>query len=99
MPHTPPPYPAEVRRQIGERVRAGRDPTDLAREFEPAAQAIRNRVVQADRTEGRREARAEILTAAEREELTRLRREVRHLRLKRDILSHAAAGRPVSGPR
>jgi hypothetical protein len=24
---------------------------------------------------------------------------VRHLRLKRDILSHAAAGRPVSGPR
>ncbi|GJE04410.1 transposase [Methylobacterium isbiliense] len=91
MPHTRPPYPAEFRRQIVELVRAGRDPTDLAREFEPSAQAIRNWVAQADRSEGRREAKAEILTAAEREELIRLRREVRQLRLERDILSKAAA--------
>ncbi|MFE1598749.1 transposase [Methylobacterium sp. ID0610] len=87
---------AEFRRQIVELVRAGRDPRDLARrdlarEFEPSAQAIRNWVAQADRTEGGRAAKAETLTAAEREELTRLRREVRQLRLERDILSKAAA--------
>ncbi|MGX7709582.1 IS3 family transposase [Methylobacterium sp. Gmos1] len=89
MPHTRPPYPAEFRRQIVELVRAGRDPTDLAREFEPSAQAIRNWVAQADKTEERREAKTETLTAAEREELIRLRREVRQLRLERDILSKA----------
>ena len=44
-----------------------------------------------DRAEGRREIRSESLTLAEREELTRLRREVRQLRLERDILSKAAA--------
>jgi transposase-like protein len=59
MPHTRPPYPAEFRRQIVELVRAGRDPTDLAREFEPSAQAIRNWVAQADKTEERREAKTE----------------------------------------
>ena len=95
MPKTRPPYPAEFRRQMVELVRAGRDPTDLAREFEPSAQAIRNWVAQADRQEGRRELRPAaadaILVAAEREELTRLRREVRQLRLERDILSKAAA--------
>ncbi len=91
MPKTRPPYAPEFRRQMVELVRAGRDPADLAREFEPSAQAIRNWVAQADRSEGRREDRSEVLTAAEREELTRLRREVRQLRLERDILSKAAA--------
>jgi hypothetical protein len=38
-----------------ELVRAGRDPEDLAREFEPTSQSIRNWVAQADRSEGRRE--------------------------------------------
>ncbi|GJE41226.1 transposase [Methylobacterium soli] len=68
MPRTRPPSPAEFRRQIVELVRAGCDPTDLAREFEPSAQAIRSWVAQADRTEDRREAKAETLTTAEREE-------------------------------
>lgn len=99
MPKTRPPYAPEFRRQMVELVRAGRDPADLAREFEPSAQAIRNWVAQADRSEGRREDRSEVLTAAERKELTRLRREVRQLRLERDILSKAAAqvshGRPA----
>jgi transposase len=36
-------------------VRAGRDPTELSREFEPSGQAIRNWGVQADGQEGRRE--------------------------------------------
>ncbi len=95
MPKTRPPYAPEFRRQMIELVRAGRDPADLAREFEPSVQAIRNWVVQADQQEGRRAAKPTAtetaLTAAEREELTRLRREVRQLRLERDILSKAAA--------
>ena len=42
MPKTRPPYAPEFRRQMVELVRAGRDPADLAREFEPSSQAIRN---------------------------------------------------------
>jgi transposase len=42
MPKTRSPYAPEFRRQIVELARAGRDPADLAREFEPSAQAIRN---------------------------------------------------------
>ncbi len=91
MPKTRPPYAPEFRRQIVELVRSGRDPADLAREFEPSAQAIRNWVAQADRSEGRREEKSEALTAAERDELVRLRRENKQLRLERDILSRATA--------
>jgi transposase len=71
-----------------ELVRAGRSPEELAKEFEPSAQAIRNWVVQADRDEGRR---SDGLTNAERSELARLRRENKQLRLEREILSKAAA--------
>ncbi|MGM0985336.1 MAG: hypothetical protein ACQEXG_18300, partial [Pseudomonadota bacterium] len=35
-------------------VRSGRDPRDLAREFEPSDQTIRNWVAQADRDDGGR---------------------------------------------
>ena len=91
MPKTRTPYSPEFRRQMVELVRSGRDPTDLAREFEPSAQAIRNWVAQSDRQEGRREEKDPGLTAAERGELTRLRRENKQLRLERDILSRAAA--------
>ena len=91
MPNTRPPYAPEFRRQIVELVRAGRDPSDLAREFEPSAQAIRNWVREADRGGGGPGGDARVLSAAEKEELVRLRREVRQLRLERDILSKAAA--------
>jgi transposase len=92
MPKTRPPYPAEFRRQMIELVRAGRDPADLAREFEPSAQAIRNWVAEADRQEGRREAAPPAaLTTAEREERVRRRRENKQLRQERDILSRATA--------
>ena len=67
-----------------ELVRAGRSPEDLAREFEPTAQTIRNWVAQADRDAGRR---SDGLTTEEREELRRLRRENRRLREEREILS------------
>ena len=82
------PYAAEFRRQMVELVRAGRTPEELATEFEPTAQSIRNWVAQAERNEGRRD---DALTTAEREELNRLRRENRQLRLEREILSKAAA--------
>ena len=83
-----PPYPPEFRRRMIELVRAGRSPEDLAKEFEPSAQAIRNWVAQADGDEGRR---SDGLTNAERIELSRLRKENKQLRLEREILSKAAA--------
>jgi len=91
MPKSRPPYSPEFRRQMVDLVRAGRSPDDLAREFEPTSHSIRAWVALADRSEGRREETAPGLAAAERDELARLRREVRQLRLERDILSKAAA--------
>ncbi len=73
---------------MAELARAGRSAEELAREFEPSAQAIRNWVAQADRDEGRR---GDGLTSAEREEVRRLRRENRRLRQEREILAKAAA--------
>jgi transposase len=81
-------YAPEFRRQMVELVRAGRSPEALAREFEPTAQSIRNWVAQAERDAGGGNGG---LTTAEREELNRLRRENRQLRLEREILSKAAA--------
>ena len=86
-----PPYSSEFRRQMVDLVRAGRDPEDLAREFEPTSQLIRNWVAPADRQEGRREEKGDSVTAAERDELVRLRRENKQLLVERDILSRAAA--------
>lgn len=82
------PYAPEFRRQMVELVRAGREPEELSREYEPSAQAIRNWVAQAERDGGRRE---DGLTTEEREELRRLRRENRQLREEREILKKAAA--------
>jgi len=53
MPKTHTPYPPEFRQQIIEMARAGRSPNDLAREFEPSAQAIRNWIKQADLDNGK----------------------------------------------
>lgn len=103
MPKSRPPYPAEFRRPMIELVRIGRDPNDLAREFEPSAQAIRNWVAEDDRSEGRRDAKPPPadpgLTTVERDELVRLRRENRQLKLEREpkiseanILSRATHG-------
>jgi len=91
MPKSRPAYSPEFRRQMVDLVRAGRSPDDLAREFEPSSHSIRAWVALADKQEGRREEAAPGLAAAERDELARLRREVRQLRLERDILSKAAA--------
>jgi transposase len=74
MPRTHPPYPPEYRQEIVELVRAGCSPEELSREFEATAQTIRNWLKQADLDEGRRQ---DGLTTAERQELARLRRDLR----------------------
>jgi transposase len=71
-----------------ELVRAGRGPDELAKEFEPSGHSIREWVRRADRDDGFRE---DGLSNGEREELKRLRREVRQLRQEREILAKAAA--------
>jgi transposase len=63
-------------------IHAGRTPGELAREYKCSAHAIRNWVRQAESYEGRRE---DGLTANEREELRRLRREYCQLREEREI--------------
>jgi transposase len=69
-------------------VRAERSPAELAEQFEPSEQCIRNWVKQADPDSGKRQ---DGLTSAEKEALGRLRREVRALREERAILARAAA--------
>ena len=66
-------------------------PTSLPARFEPTGQSIRAWVATADREKGRRGDAPFPVTSAERDELVRLRREVRQLKLERDILSKAAA--------
>lgn len=81
-------YPSQYRRQIVDLVRSGRSPEAVAREFEPSAATVRNWVRQADIDEGRR---SDGTTTRERDELGRLKRENKRLRLERDILKKAAA--------
>ena len=42
MPRSRPAYPPEFRQKLIELVHAGRSPEELAKEFEPSAQTIRN---------------------------------------------------------
>ena len=87
-----PPYPAEFRQQMIELVRAGRNPGELAREFGCNAQSIRNWAAQAAVDSGKPPRGKEAaLTSAEREELARLRRQVRQIQMERDILAKATA--------
>ena len=81
-------YSAELQEQLVRLVRAGRTPDQLAKEFEPSAQAIRNWVRQRELDEG---TRTDGLKTEEREELARLRRENARLKEEREILSKAAA--------
>jgi transposase len=70
-------------------IEGGRSITDVARDLDLTESALRQWVHQAqvDRGQGK----PGELTSAEREELQRLRREVKELRMDREILKHAAA--------
>ena len=70
---------------------AARAPAELSREFKCSAQTIANWGAQAARDEGRPLPGKEGLSSAEREELARLRRQVRQLQMERDILAKATA--------
>jgi transposase len=81
-------YAPEFRRQMVELVRAGRNPSELSREFGPTSWSIANWAKQAQRDAGRGDGG---LTTAEHQELIRLRREIKQLKIEREILSKAAA--------
>ena len=85
-----PAYPPEFRRQMVDLVRSGRTPEELSREFEPSAASIAGWV---RRTGADESTRPEVMSTAEREELARLRREVRQLRQERDILAKGEGDR------
>ena len=88
MPRSRPPYPPEFRAEAVRLVReGGRTPEDLARDLGCTGQTIRNWIKQADVDAGRRH---DGLTTVERDELRRLRSEVRTLRMERDLLKKAA---------
>ena len=87
MPKTCPPYSPEFYRQMVDLVRAGRSPEDLSREFEPTVQSTGAWVAAAAKQEGRQGEAVGGLGAPERDELARLRRENKQLRLERDVFS------------
>ncbi len=91
MARTRPPYPAEFRQQMIELARAGRTPAELSREFGVTAQTITNWVGADGRDARRAKQPGESLTSAEREELHRLRRQLRQVQMERDILAKATA--------
>ena len=72
--------------------RAGRGVEDLAREFEPCSHTTRSWLRTAGVAEGRHAPAVDELAVEERDELRRLRKEVRQLRQERDILSKARLG-------
>ena len=88
MSKSKPRYTPEFRRQIVELFRGGRTHSQLSKEFGCSTWAIRCWIKRADRDTGVGDGG---LTTPEREELTRLRREIRRLTMEREILSKAAA--------
>jgi transposase len=81
-------YTPEFKRQMVELARGGRSPASLSKEYGPTAWTISLWVRQDKRDAGKGDGG---LTSAEREELSRLRRENRKLKEEREILSKAAA--------
>jgi len=81
-------FPPEFRRRAVELARERAKPiVQISADLGISESYLRRWMAQADVDEGNREG----LTTAEREELARLRRENRVLRMERDLLSRAAA--------
>lgn len=88
MPRSHPRYPDEFRERAVQLVRStDKSIASIADELGIAHQTLRNWVHQADVDAGNREG----LTTEERQELRRLQRENKRLRMERDILKKAAA--------
>ncbi len=83
-------YPAEFRQQILELVAAGRTPAELAEEYGVAASSIRLWLRRARATAAQADGGVG-LTAAEKQELRRLRQENAVLRQEKEIRKKAAA--------
>jgi transposase len=87
MPNTKPPYPAEFKLEAVRLVKeSGRKISEVARDLGVTGESIRNWVRQYEIDNGQREG----LSTSEREELQRLRREIRILKEEREILKKAA---------
>ena len=87
MPKTKPPYPEAFKQQIVELHMAGRTPAELSREFGVSAQSVTAWVARAAADAGKPSRGKDVLSSAERDELTRLRQ----LEQERDILAKATA--------
>ena len=88
MPRTHPAYPPEFKAEAVRLARSGdKSIATIAHDLGVADQTLRGWVQQAEINAGTRDG----LTTTEREELRRLRREVRVLTQERDILKKAAA--------
>ena len=88
MPRTRQPYSLEFRQQILELLRTGRTPNELAGEFEPSGETIRQWVKQAELDAGQRQ---DGLTTEQKAEKAKLRREVKRLKQEQEILKKVAA--------
>jgi transposase len=89
VPRTRPPYPPEFRAEAVRLARSAEQPlTRTARDLGVSLETLRAWIKQADLDSGQR---TDGLTSAEREELNRLRRENRTLRMEREILVKASA--------
>ena len=82
------PAPAEFRRKIAELFKNGRSIKSIADEYGMARRTVASYVKQVDLDAG---VRADGFTSTERDELARLRRENKRLKLEAEILSKAAA--------